>query len=389
MGNGRTAVVTGMIATYPVGGVLFDYGQYAVGLERLGFDVCYLEDTGGPTYDPGSRVYGADPSYGLSFLPAALATLSPRLAERWHFRDAEGRCYGLPREELNSIVAEADLFLNVSGGTLLRDEYLPSRRKVLIDTDPGWNHFVNYPRWDESPGWKGTHGYRAHDHFFTYAENIGAEDCRLPTLGLDWLPTRPPVVLDLWQPEPPGEIWTTVLTWKNFQQSIEHEGMRYGTKELEFGKVETLPSLVPARLEMAIGGADAPVDHWRSLGWTITSSVERSVTPSDYRHYIQSSRGEFSVAKNVYVATRSGWFSCRSVCYLAAGRPVVVQDTGFTRRIRSGEGLLAFTSLAEAAAAVTAVEADYPAHQEAALDVARRHFSAEHVLGEMLGRIGL
>ena len=389
MANGPTAVVTGMIATYPVGGVLFDYGQYALGLERLGFDVYYLEDTGGPTYDPHTRIYGPDASYGVQFLPAALETLSPRLACRWHFRDVEGRSYGLPQDEMNNIVAKADLFLNVSGGTLLRDEYLPSRRKVLIDTDPGWNHFVNYPRWDESPGWKGTHGYRAHDHFFTYAENIGLDGCLLPGLGLDWLPTRPPVVLDLWQPEPPGEIWTTVLTWKNFQQSIEHAGKSYGTKELEFDKVESLPSLVPARLEMAIGGAEAPVEHWRSLGWSITSSVERSVTPADYRHYIQSSRGEFSVAKNVYVDTLSGWFSCRSICYLAAGRPAVVQDTGFTRRIPAGKGLLAFSSLDEAVAAVAAVEADYDGHQQAALEIARRYFSAEQVLGDMLKRVGL
>lgn len=376
-----------MIATYPVGGVLYDYGQYALGLERLGFDVYYLEDTGGSTYDPRTRLYGPDASYGVQFLAAALETLSPRLAGRWHFRDVEGRSYGLAQDEMNDIVARADLFLNVSGGTLLRDEYLPSRRKVLIDTDPGWNHFVNYPRWDESPGWKGTHGYRAHDHFFTYAENIGGDGCLLPDLGLDWLPTRPPVVLDLWQPEPPGEVWTTVLTWKNFQQSIEHEGRSYGTKELEFGKVESLPLLVRARLEMAIGGAESPVEHWRKLGWSITSSVERSITPADYRHYIQSSRGEFSVAKNVYVDTLSGWFSCRSICYLAAGRPVVVQDTGFTRNIPAGKGLLAFSSLDEAASAIAAVEADYDAHQRAALAIARRYFSAEHVLSDMLTRI--
>ena len=154
------AVVTGMITTYPVGGVAWDYGQYAVALEDLGFEVYYLEDTGCPTYDPAQRLYGEDCNYGVRFLRDSLAALSPRLAERWHFRDASGECYGLSKRDLNDVIAGAELFLNVSGGTLLRDEYISCRCKVLVDTDPGWNHFVNYPRWDAQPGWQNTHGYR-------------------------------------------------------------------------------------------------------------------------------------------------------------------------------------------------------------------------------------
>jgi hypothetical protein len=259
----------------------------------------------------------------------------------------------------------------------------------MIDSDPGWNHFRNFPRWDANPNWYGSHGYRAHDHFFTYAERLGRADCPLPDMGLSWQPTRPPVVLDCWQPEPPGEKWTTVMTWKNFQETIEYQGATYGTKEMEFDKIERLPKLTKARLELALGGAQAPRSKWRDLGWSIVESQSVSQTMSDYRSYIQRSRGELSVAKNVYAATRCGWFSCRSVCYLAAGRPVVVQDTGFSELIPTGAGLFAFSNQEEAIEGINCVESDYARHQRAARELARTHFASDVVLGDLLKRIGL
>jgi len=315
--------------------------------------------------------------------------LSPTLAQRWRFRNLDGQAYGLDDEAFAEVLISADVFLNVSGGTLLRDEYMPCKRKVLIESDPGWNHFRNFPRWDAKPGWQAGHGFRAHDCFFTYAERVGKSDCVLPTFGLKWQPTRPPVVVDCWQAEPPGENWTTVMTWKNFQETIEYDGNVYGTKEMEFGKIEALPTRVKARLEVAVGGDSAPREHWRSLGWSVAASQEISRTAEDYRRYIQQSRGEFSVAKNVYVATRCGWFSCRSVCYLAAGLPVVVQDTGFSEFIPTGEGLFAFSTLAEAVRGIESVEANYSQHQRSAREVAHRHFDSKVVLQELLTRIGL
>jgi hypothetical protein len=290
---------------------------------------------------------------------------------------------------LEHLVRNADLFLNVSGGTLLRESYMACPRKVLIDSDPGWNHFVNFPKWDANPGWQGTSGYRAHDHFFTYAERIGQPDCELPDLGIAWQPTRPLVVSDLWRAEPPGDTWTTVMTWDNFRRPIEANGKSYGTKELEFGRVESLPKRVTASLELAVGGASPPVEHWKRLGWSVVDSHGVSRTAGQYRHYVQSSRGEFSVAKNVYVATRSGWSSCRSVCYLAAGRPVVVQDTGFSTIIPTGEGLLAFSDVDQAAELLTAVESRYAHHQEKAREIARSYFDSTVVLKSLLYRIGL
>ncbi|HMP81817.1 MAG TPA: glycosyltransferase family 1 protein [Verrucomicrobiota bacterium] len=383
------AIVTGMIASYPVGGVLWDYGQYALGLERLGFEVYYLEDTGWQTYDPRKGEYGEDCSYSVEFLKTSLGKLSPTLGERWRFRNMDGKTFGLDDDALAEVVRTADLFLNVSGGTLLRDEYMACKRKVLIDSDPGWNHFRNFPKWDANPNWYGSHGYRAHDHFFTYAERIGKPDCPLPDMGLKWQPTRPPVVMDCWQPQPPNAKWTTVMTWKNFQETIAHNGVHYGTKEMEFGKVEQLPSRTRAKLEVAVGGDQAPRERWRNLGWSVVESQDISRTVEDYRRYIQGSRGEFSVAKNVYAATRCGWFSCRSVCYLAAGLPVVVQDTGFSEFIPTGEGLFAFSNIDEATRGIEMVEADYARHQVAAREVARTQFSSDVVMGDLLQRIGL
>ncbi|MBI3802220.1 MAG: glycosyltransferase family 1 protein [Nitrospirae bacterium] len=383
------AVVTGMIATYPVGGVVWDYGQYLLGLERLGFDVFYLEDTGWQTYDPTRKEYGEDGTYGARFLQQSLADLSPSLTDRWHFRDMNGKSYGIDATTMAEIVAGADLFLNVSGGSLLREEYMRCRRKVFIDTDPGWNHFVNFPKWDRRPGWQGSRGYRAHDHFFTYAERIGQPDCALPTLGLPWQPTRPVVIPERWRPAPPGNRWTTVMTWNNFQKPIEHAGVTYGSKEREFGRVEEIPSRAAASFEVAVGGAGVPHDRWRSLGWSVIDSHSISETAEAYRSYIQSSRGEFSVAKNVYVATRSGWFSCRSICYLAAGRPAVIQETGFSGIIPTGEGLFAFSTPEQALQAIASVEADYSRHQNAAQEIARLYFDSKRVLCDLLERIGL
>jgi hypothetical protein len=376
------AIVTGLIATYPVAGVLWDYVQYVLGLERLGFEVYYLEDSGLASYHDEPAAY----------LERSLSWFDAGLRDRWHYRDVDGVRHGMTDEQLADVLADAELFVNVSGGCLMRDEYVTSRRRILIDSDPGLNHFVNYPKWDAWPGWQGTHGYRAHDFFFTYAENLGHPTCRLPGMGLAWQPTRPPVVTDLWDASATNDRWTTVMSWqpyRHYRKPIVHEGETYGAKEIEFEKFDTLPARVRATLEIAVGGTGAPVDQWRASGWNVTDAASLSADPARYHAYIQESRAEFSVAKNVYVATHSGWFSCRSVCYLAAGLPVVVQDTGFSDRIPTGEGVLAFSTLDDAVRGIEQIEADYPGHRDAARDMARTHFASDVVLGDMLNRIGL
>lgn len=383
--------MTGMIAAYPVGGVFWDYVQYALALERLGFEVFYLEDAMMPSYVPEEADYDYEGRWERSaaYLEESLGRVSPALGRRWHFRGMDDRCFGIGRRETAEIVAEADVFLNVSGCAVLRDEYLRSPNKVLVDTDPGWNHFMRWPRADrESTPWD--HGYRAHDRFFTYAERLGADDCPLPDLGLGWRPTRPPVLPDLWAPEiEPGERWTTVLSWNNAPEPIVDDGVTYGTKELEFARIEDLPGRLSVPLEIAAGGNEPPVERWRDRGWRVVDAPAVSGTSEAYRDYVHRSRGELSVAKHVYAATRSGWFSCRSTCYLASGRPVVLQDTGWSEGIPTGEGLFAFRDGDEAVAAVEAVEEDHSRHAEAGRKLAAEHFDGERVLSELLDRAGV
>jgi len=384
------AIVTGMIVTSPVGGVAWDYGQYALGLERLGFEVYYLEDTGLPahSYNPNTGEYEEDPSYGVQFLQQSLKVLSPSLAKRWHYRAVDGRTYGLDAEAIADVAADASLFLNISGGSLLRDEYQRCPHKVLIDTDPGWNHFVIFPLWDSKPVEQQAWGWRSHDHFFTYALRLDQPDCPLPTFGINWHFTRPPVVLDCWKPQLPATQWTTVMTWRNYPQPIMHNGVMYGAKELEFGRIEEIPKHSSAAFEVTINvNGSAPLEHWQQLGWSVVDAQATSASANTYRTYIERSRGEFSVAKNIYVATYCGWFSCRSVCYLAAKRPVVVQETGFSDYIPTGHGLFAFSNLDEAVAAIATIEQNYEYHQQAAWELAHI-FDSQRVLSEMLAQIG-
>lgn len=384
------AVVTGLIGAFPVGGVFYDYVQYALGLEDLGFDVWYLEDTTMPSLelDTGDWDHGLDWSGPVDHLQRSLASVSPTLGQRWHFRGVDERCFGVPADEMAAIVADADLFLNVSGAAVLRDEYLPSRAKVYLDSDPGWNHFMRWPKGRPNPV---DHGLFAHDRFATYAERLGAPDCPLPDLGLTWHPTRPPVVERLWADGEvaAGDRWTTVLSWDNSPHPISHDGVEYGTKEREFARIEHLPREAPVTLEVAAGGAHPPVARWRELGWSVVDAIDVSRTPQAYRDYLVGSRGEFSIAKHVYVATRCGWFSCRSTCYLAAGRPVVVQDTGFSQLLPTGEGVVAFDDPGGALAGLARVEADHGAHAEAARQFAHDHFEATRVLADLCDRLAI
>jgi hypothetical protein len=181
-----------------------------------------------------------------------------------------------------------------------------------------------------------------------------------------------------------GSHWTTIMTWKNFPQLIEHGGTSYGAKEFEFPKIERVPAESRASFEVAVGGKDAPRRRWAALGWSVRDSHEVTAELDLYRDYIRQSRGEFSVAKNIYVATRCGWFSCRTVCYLAAGRPAVVQDTGFSELLPCGEGILPFTTKAEAITAVADIESNLEQHALAARHVAGTHFDSGRVLREIL-----
>jgi hypothetical protein len=386
-------VVTGLIATYPLGGVGWDYLAYVSGFRRLGHDVFYLEDTGQWLYDPRANSFTDAVSFHAAHLQATLARAGRDMCERWALRAPDGTYHGATAAQVERVCSGADLFLNISGACWLRESYRGARRIAYLDSDPCYSQakllaVEEGTATDEQAYSVGL--IRAHNCFFTFAENIADPTCAIPSCGLRWLPTRQPIVLEDWPftYTPAATRYTTVMSWKTDVTLPNVAGVTYGGKDVEFRKFIALPSRVAVPLEVALSGA-APRAELQAHGWRIVDAYEKSSTLDDYRAYLAASRAEWSIAKNAYVASRSGWFSTRSAAYLALGKPVVVQDTEFRRQYPTGEGLLAFSTLDEAAAAIESVEADYRRHCEAARAIAEREFAADLVLNRLLRDAGL
>ena len=364
-------VLAGIIARHPFGGVTWCSLMYLLGLRELGHEVLYLEDTGECVYDPVLNTRSLDPSYGTSFIHSALEPFG--LGDRWTFVNYDGSYHGQSAEEVRRWCADADLFLNLSGGSWFwRDEYRRIPHKAFIDSDPAFTQLAiakGEPWYVEF--------FEGFDHLFTFGANIGTPACPVPTGPFAWRPTWQPVTLDQWRAAtPPGDRFTTVMTWRT-----ESFADVDGNKDREFLAYLDLPSRTEQRFELAVNG---PYELLGAHGWAPVDAMAVSRTPGAYRSFIQGSKAEFGVAKHAYVATRSGWFSDRTECYLAAGRPALVQDTGWTAHLPHGEGLLAFSTPEEALAGIEAINAEYARHAAAALDIAREHFEAGHVLSRLL-----
>ena len=386
-------VVTGLIATYPLGGVSWDYIAYVAGFARLGHEVFYLEDTGNWLYDPRSQTFTDDIAFNVRYLTDAFAFVGAPLDTHWAVRSPDGIYHGAAQATVERFCQQADLFLNVSGSCWLREGYRGARRTAYLDSDPCYSQakLCAVERGTASDDVAYSVALiRAHDCFLTFAENIGAPSCRIPDCGLRWLPTRQPIVLDHWPMrfDRSAEAFTTVMSWKTDVTLPSIDGTTYGGKDVEFAKFIDLPRHTSSPLEVAVAGR-APFDDLRARGWRIVDPQRHSGTMAQYREYLAGSRGEWSVAKNAYVASRSGWFSCRTAAYLALGKPAVVEDTGFSAHYPTGAGLFAFNTLEEAAAGLATVNADYRYHCQAARDLGEREFAAESVLNKLLRDVGL
>jgi hypothetical protein len=390
MASTLRVIVTGLVGLYPVGGVAWDYLQYVVGLARLGHDVYYHEDTWSWPYHPVERQVTADGGYSAKFLRDFFRRYAPDLEAHWHYLHLHETSFGLERAAFDEVARTADVYINVSGACMFPEELSPRCVKVFLDTDPGYNQLMlseRYP-WSENVD-RWCELVAAHDRHFTYAENIHGEDCLIPQVGFNWQTTRMPIVLSLWEPlvsKPALEHapWTTVMTWNAFKGELFYQGEEYKSKGSEFEKIMDLPHRVTVPLRVAVGGINAPLARLAGSGWEVVDGPETSLTPELYQDFIVASRGEISAAKHVYVALHSGWFSCRSACYLASGRPVVVQDTGFSRILPVGAGIVPFTTGDEAMSAIQQVEADYPRHARAARALAAEWFDAGKVLSQMI-----
>lgn len=379
-------ICTGLVGQYAFGGVAWDYLQYVEGFRQLGHDVYYLEDTETWPYDPINETVTDDCSYNVGYLQSVADRLG--LKDRWIYRNcADGTYHGRSESEAKKIFASTDVLVNVSGACWLRPEYRRIPNKVFIDSDP---MFTQVGLAHE--GTDAVERVRAHDFHFTFAENIGKPDCRVPAVGFDWIPTRQPIVMDWW-PEatkPSLPHWTTVMNWVSYK-NCEYGGETWGQKDVEFLRCVDLPKRTRDGFEIAMGlgpGKKRPTDMLRDHGWNIVEPAERLPDPWTYRDYVQTSKGEWSIAKEGYVKSHSGWFSCRSACYLASGRPCVLLDTGWSLYYPTGTGLLAFSSVEEAADGINKVASNYEEHSQAARRIAEECFDARIVLGAMLKKIG-
>jgi hypothetical protein len=366
-------VLSGYMVRHPMAGNLFAFFHYALGLHRLGHDVLYIEEAGWPgsCYDPVAQQYGDDPQRGLEATRALFAA-HDLPAPVWFFDGASGAVHGADLDTLRDALATADLLLDV-GGSCWHPEFERCRRKVLIDLDPLFTQLGRY----------GGHKLDQYDVCFSYGGNIGQPGCPIPTCGVEWRPTVPPVVPDLWQAVSSGasgSTWTTVTNWRSYEP-IVFRGQECGQKDVEFLRILDLPQHTHEVLELAISGAGArPRRTLEAAGWQVRDSAPLSIEVPLYQRYVADSRGEFSVAKHAYVMSNSGWFSDRSVCYLAAGRPVVLQDTGFSHWLETGQGVLSYKDLAGAARALGEVAGAYAEHSRAAARIAEEVFSYQRVL---------
>jgi hypothetical protein len=386
-------VVGGFLGLLPAGGITWDYIQYPLGFASLGHDVFYVEDTRlWPIYqhDSTEKISCAANVEHLARVMSAFG-----FADRWAYRDeVTGDCFGMSRARLDEICGTADVFVNISCSTFLRDEYRSIPVRILVDSDPMFTQIQYATQSGFTAGESGIRELVAgHSHHFTFGESIGEADCRIPETPVEWRATRQPICLEYWPVTPlpanDGAAFTTVMNW-TAGRPLVYNGETWGQKDVEFMRLLDAPGRVAAPLAVVVGqtmGVPFPSDVATQAGWQVLDPDRCTGDWIAYRNFIESSLGEFSVAKESYVKARTGWFSCRSACYLASGRPVVTQDTGWTRHVPSGKGLIGFTTLDEAVAGVESVLSDPAGHAEGARSIAEAAFDARKVLGDMLDEV--
>ncbi|MBO0858432.1 MAG: hypothetical protein J2P21_08210 [Chloracidobacterium sp.] len=382
-------IVFGILFWYPLAGVTYQFLHYLIGLRRRGYDVYYVEDSGRYVYSPKVADFPEDASDNIAAIAPILEAHGFR--DKWAFRGAYegGRCYGMSESQLLQLYRDADAFLNVTGAQELREEHLAIKRRIYVESDP-FKMQALASQGDQDV----INTLREHDTLFSFGENLGAPDCSTPVEGFKWLPTRQPVAIELWE-NPYGfnqydAAYNTITTWSNKHRQVVYEGETYyWTKDREFMRVIDLPRRRDVPFEMATEVGDDVRRLLRDNGWRQTGAVPISEDIDRYRAYIQRSRGEFTVARDQYVRPRTGWFSDRSACYLAAGRPVITQETGFSKFLPTGKGLFGFSGLDDILSAIDVIECDYQGACRAAREIAEEYFAAEKVIGSLMDRAGL
>jgi hypothetical protein len=382
----KRIVVMGFMGSMPIAGVIWQHVHYIVGLQQLGHEVYYIEDSARLPYNPETYQVNNDFDYASEILG--------RLARDFNFQNRWAFCArylkgnptaGLTLGKIKQLYRDADAILNVCGTQELNDDLLESDRLIYVESDPG----VEQIKIDK--GTRSTIDYlRRHRALFTFGENVGTKKFPVPVHGFKWLPTRQPVVTRFWKTNRlPARmaVFTSVANWSTSGlKDIGWRGKKYlWSKSREFLRFVTAPKKAGETFELATNIRDQETRAtFERNGWRLRSPLELSIDYWFYRDYVQRSKGEFTVAKDQYVRLNTAWFSDRSACYLAAGRPVITQETGFTKLYGGDAGLFAFKSLGEIVDAAKMINADYSKHSRAAREIACEIFDAKRVLGSLL-----
>ena len=387
----KKIIVMGFMGGMPIAGVIWQHIHYIVGLQRLGHEVYYIEDSARFPYDPETFEVNEKVNYAGKILD--------RLAREFDFKNRWAFCArylkdnptnGLPLKKIRRLYREADAILNICGTQEFNDDLLQSNRIIYVESDPGVEQIKIDKRVRSTIDYLGRH-----HALFTFGENVPTKKFPVPKHGLKWNATRQPVVTELWKTDRPPKgdaVFTSIANWSTSGlKDITWRNKKYlWSKSREFLRFVAAPKKSGEPFELATNLSDPPIQRkFEDNDWRLVSPLQMSVDYWLYRGYIQQSKGEFTVAKDQYVRLNTGWFSDRSACYLAAGRPVITQETGFSKNYGGDAGLLAFRSVPEIAEAVKMINADYKKHARAARQIACEVFEAKKVLKSLLDRAGI
>jgi hypothetical protein len=390
--NSLKILILGTMGQVPFAGMVWQILHYVEGLKRLGHDVYYFEDTGAWPYDPREDTITDDFSFTVRHIETAMGSIG--LKDKWAYRSPlDGRFFGLSDKDAMQLLRDADCLINVTGATVLKEDLLAVPIRIYMETDPG------LPQIEIDCGNQYTIDFLgSHTHHFTFGENEGSADCLMPPTPFNYHHTRQPIVTDWWGFSPDTTSahesntsvrFTSIASWKQTEKDIDWQGKKYRwSKHKNFERYITLPDLSTEAFELALSGCDQESEQrLMSNQWRVIDAVSLSLDMNKYREYILASKGEFTVAKEQYVDLNTGWFSDRSASYLAAGRPVITQDTGFGKFLPTGEGLFAFNSIEDVLSALETITANYDKHRLAARDVAEEYFKAETVMEKVISLV--
>jgi hypothetical protein len=392
-------VVAGFIGLYPTGGVSWDYIQYPVGLKLLGHDVYYIEDTGQySTYRITERPWD-DPYDTIEYLKDTMEKFG--LKDKWAYRDTcSNKCYGMPLKKVLEICETADVFINISASSICREEYLKIPKRVLIDSDPMFTQIQTLENKKDADIRYVTNNIKITDYnyHFSFGQNTGNPDCKIPGLNINWIPTRQPICLDLWRVDKQRVVeghsnsFTTIMNWST-RSKLKFENEEWGQKDMEFLKFISIPEIytkAPFEIVLSVSAdfkKELNPEVITQKGWKILDPSKTIATTKAYQSFIASSYAEFAVAKETYVKSNSGWFSCRSACYLALGKPVITQETSWSRYIPSGLGLFAFSDIEMAINSLNEVKSNYQKHCQGASEIAKEYFDSNKVLNHVISKL--